>query len=92
MRFIFTKHTVLIVLYSTFTWMSSKSINWSRPTDLKMDAKNTKVAYIKKNMLWISQTKYPIFSRFVKFLGYILKLFPIPCQFLSSYIYISGNK
>lgn len=72
--------------------INSMDIDFLKTIMSEMDAKNTKVAYIKKNMLWISQTKYPIFSRFVKFLGYILKLFPIPCQFLSSYIYISGNK
>lgn len=57
-----------------------------------MDVQNVKVCYLRKNMLWINKSKYPIFSPIVKCLGYVLKLFPIPCRFLSSYILISANK
>lgn len=58
----------------------------------RMDVQNINVSYIRKNMLWISKAKYPVFSRIVKYFGYFLKLFPIPCRLLSSYILISANK
>lgn len=71
-----------------------KSMDISRLRSIvnTLGMKDAKVSYVAKNMLWLDLIKHPFLSTLVRLCSYPLKLFPIPCKFLSSYIYISANK
>lgn len=57
---------------------------------------NVKVEYINKPMVWISSNKKTIrrkiTKKIVRMVSFFIKLFPIPCKFLSAYIVISAIK
>jgi len=75
--------------------LKSMDINYLKQIMKELNVKNVSVEYYRKPMVWL-EPKPTLVNKigriFTKCLSYTLKLFPIKCRLLSSYIVISASK